>query len=249
VKSSTKQHWHNVKEQLDSLQAYTPEITRDVLLENEIYKKYIGKAKNRTFIKEDPRLYKSVLVNTSILKEIFTKQKTYKSSYNLTNRIKFIVEHNYNINLLRCKCGKTYNWTKYCRLCPDYKRNQLGKPHTEETKLKMRLSTIAYLEQLKGQLAPRYNKESITLIEDYGKKHGYKFMHAENGGEFYVKELGYFLDAYDPIFNIALEIDEKHHFNNENNLIDKDILRQKLIEEKLGCKFIRIRYDRVSGKQ
>ena len=45
----------------------------------------------------------------------------------------------------------------------------------------MRLSTLKYLENLKGQLAPRYNKDSIELIEEYGKANGYKFMHAENG--------------------------------------------------------------------
>jgi len=245
VNSKTEQHWINVRKYLNSLQAYTPELTREMLIENDLYKSYSGKAKNRTLIKENPTLYKSIMENTAILQEVFIKQKSYKSTYNLTSRIKLIVQHNYDISALKCQCGKIYNWTKYCRACPDYKRNQLGKPHSEETKLKMRISTLAYLENLKGQLAPRYNKGSIALIEEYGREQGYRFMHAENGGEYYIKELGYFLDAYDPIFNIALEIDEKHHFDKDENLKDRDKNRQKLIEQKLGCKFIRIKYDRV----
>ena len=70
-------------------------------------------------------------------------------------------------------------------------------------------------------------------------------MHAENGGEYFIKELGYFLDAYDPIHNIALEIDEKHHFNTDGNLKDKDLERQLQIETLLGCRFERIKYDNV----
>jgi len=66
-------------------------------------------------------------------------------------------------------------------------------------------------------------------------------MHAENGGEFFVKELGYFLDAYDPIKNIALEIDEARHFDSDGNLCEKDQIRQQQIEILLGCTFKRIR--------
>lgn len=245
MKSVTKQHWDDTKKYIDSLDYYSPGETRELLLHDELYSRYLGKARNRTFIKEHPKLYKSVFVHTQNLEDIFTKQQTYKASYNLTHRIEFIVKLNYDISLLKCQCGKAYNWTKYCRACPDPKRNQLGKPHSEETKIKMRISTLAYLEQLKGQLAPRYNKGSIALIEAYGQEHGYRFIHAENGGEYYVKELGYFLDAYDPIFNVALEIDEKHHFDHKGNLVERDEIRQKQIEKLLGCKFIRIKYDRV----
>ena len=86
----------------------------------------------------------------------------------------------------------------------------------------------------------------MVLIEEYGKNEGYTFMHAENGGEYFIKELGYFVDAYDPINNVVLEVDERHHFDNKGKLKEKDIIRQKEITKILGCKFIRIKYDRVS---
>jgi replication-associated recombination protein RarA len=109
----------------------------------------------------------------------------------------------------------------------------------------MRKSALEYIAQLKGQVVPRYNKDSIRIIEEYGKKHGYRFMHAENGGEYFVQELGYFLDAYDPVNNIVLEIDERHHFTQSGALKDRDQERQSQIEKLLDCKFIRIKYDRI----
>lgn len=50
----------------------------------------------------------------------------------------------------------------------------------------------------------------------------------------------FFIDAYIPALNIAIEIDEPHH----NNQQEEDIERQRLIEEKLGCEFIRVTCDR-----
>jgi len=92
-------------------------------------------------------------------------------------------------------------------------------------------------------LFPNYNVNAIPLIEEYGKRHGYKFQHAENGGEYYVEGLGYYLDGYDRDKNVAIEIDEWHHFNKDGTLKKKDIVRQKRIEKKLNCTFIRIKYE------
>jgi hypothetical protein len=51
-------------------------------------------------------------------------------------------------------------------------------------------------------------------------------------------------DAYDKENNIVLEIDERHHYDSNGNLKDKDARRQLEIEEFLKCKFIRIKYDK-----
>jgi len=241
----TKQHWTSVRTNLSEIVPYSYRTTKKLLIKDNLYKRYIGKAKNRTFIKEAPKLYKSVMSYTEVLKEVFKKQKTYKTSYNLSHRIRFIVELDSDIKKLRCECGKTYNWTRYCRYCPEPKKVNLGKKHSDESKKRMRLATLKYLSTLKGQLAPRYNRDSIQIIEQYGIENGYKFMHAENGGEYFVRELGYFLDAYDPIANVALEVDEEHHFDRNGNLLERDITRQKEIEKILGCEFIRIQYDRA----
>lgn len=92
-------------------------------------------------------------------------------------------------------------------------------------------------------LFPNYNINSIPIIEEYGRVNGYKFQHAENGGEYFVEGLGYYLDGYDIENNVVIEIDELHHFDKSGNLNKKDIIRQNKIVEKLNCKFIRIRYE------
>jgi len=65
------------------------------------------------------------------------------------------------------------------------------------------------------------------------------YIHGLNGGEFYVKKVGAFLDGYDKEKNIAFEYDEWWHYDENGNLLPKDIRRMTLVKEVLGCKFIR----------
>ena len=60
-----------------------------------------------------------------------------------------------------------------------------------------------------------------------------------NGGEFYIKELGYWLDGYDKENNVVYEFDEKYHKNQKQK--QKDMLRQQDIINHLKCNFIRIK--------
>jgi hypothetical protein len=239
----TKHSWEKTKQQAVQAGEYSLEETKTILLQNEYYKTLKGKAKNRTLLRDNKKLYNSIFKHTQELEKTFRAQGSYKINYSFYYRILFIVEHNINLERLRCNCGLKYTWTTYCRYCPEYKRTFTGKTHSEDTKLQMRKSALAYLEETKGQLMPRYNKKSIALIEAYGEKHGYRFMHAENGGEYFIRELGYFLDAYDPIHNIVLEVDEKHHFDHTGALKPRDQERQKQIQALLQCTFIRIKYD------
>lgn len=52
---------------------------------------------------------------------------------------------------------------------------------------------------------------------------------------------GYSIDGFISELNIAIEIDEKYHYNKEGNMREKDVQRQIIIENALKCKFIRIR--------
>jgi hypothetical protein len=70
-------------------------------------------------------------------------------------------------------------------------------------------------------------------------------QHAENDGEFHIKELGYWVDGYDKENNIVYEWDEHRHFDVYGMLTPKDIQRQKEIEEHLHCKFIRIKEENL----
>lgn len=51
------------------------------------------------------------------------------------------------------------------------------------------------------------------------------------------KVLNYRIDGYDPVNNIAYEIDEPEHQYKK----EQDEIRQRRIENELGCKFVRIK--------
>jgi hypothetical protein len=122
--------------------------------------------------------------------------------------------------------------------------NFKGKKHSTESLRKMRLAAIERISIAKfngNQMMPNYNISSISILEEIAKEMGITdLQHAENGGEFFIKELGYFVDGYSKEKNVILEYDEPHHFNSDGSLKESDVIRQKEIEEYLKCEFIRI---------
>ncbi|MCK9445437.1 hypothetical protein M0Q50_00920 [bacterium] len=102
-----------------------------------------------------------------------------------------------------------------------------------------RLNTINTIIENKNngyQLIPFFNKNACKIFDDISIKERIFIQHAMNGGEYYIKELGYWVDGYDKENNIVYEFDEKYHKYKK----EKDIIRQKEIEIFLKCKFIRI---------
>ena len=120
-----------------------------------------------------------------------------------------------------------------------------GKHHTEETKQKIRESTINYLLTHIGGRT-RYNKNACIYIDKLNQENNWNLQHAENGGE--VQIAGYYLDGYDKNLNIAFEYDEPNHYKGKykDQLKEKDIKRQNIIKAKLGCKFYR--YNEILDK-
>jgi hypothetical protein len=118
-----------------------------------------------------------------------------------------------------------------------------GKKHSDEAKHKLRLHHIKQIEERYGQIMPNYNPKACQYFNKLMEEKNIFIRHAENGGEYYISELGYWVDGYDEINNVVYEFDEKHHFDVFGNLKNKDIRRQKEIEEFLNCKFIRIKFN------
>ena len=112
---------------------------------------------------------------------------------------------------------------------------------TKETKRRIRLGNIKDREEKYGQIFPNYNKKACQLIDEYEKENGYNFQHAEKGKEYYIKELGYWVDGYDKEQNVVIEVDEIHHFDYDGNLKERDVSRENEIKDFLKCKFIRIK--------
>lgn len=114
-----------------------------------------------------------------------------------------------------------------------------------EARRKIRLKHIEIIEEHKfngGQMKPNYNSKACEYFNKLMLETNIFIQHAENGGEFYIKELGYWVDGYDNENNIVYEWDEKHHFDKATGLLyEKDIYKQLEIEKQLNCSTIRIK--------
>ena len=86
------------------------------------------------------------------------------------------------------------------------------------------------------QKTPCYNTTACKVIDEYGQQHGYSFQHAENGGEYHIKDLGYWVDGYDKEQNVVIEYYENYH----KRTTERDERRKQEIIEYLGCEFIEL---------
>jgi len=116
-------------------------------------------------------------------------------------------------------------------------------PLSMERRRKIRLAHIHRIERLKlngCSLKPNFNITACRVIEDYGKAHGYKFQTAMNGGEYYIPELGYWVDGFDKEKNVVIDYyeDNHHHYTKDGKMKEKDIQRIDEITQHLNCKFI-----------
>ena len=108
----------------------------------------------------------------------------------------------------------------------------LGRKHSDESKNKMRIVAANRINN--NCWHPSYNMIACEIIEKYGKENGYNFQHAMNGGEFFINELGFWLDGYDKEKNVGIEYYETAH----KYSIEKDEIRIKKIKEQLNCEII-----------
>lgn len=101
--------------------------------------------------------------------------------------------------------------------------------HKEETKKKMRLVAIKRIERHYGICHPNFNLEACEFFKSFDKEHQTQGQYATNGGEYFIKELGYFVDYFNRKMRLIQEWDEKKHYDMNGNLKEKDVKRQKEI--------------------
>jgi hypothetical protein len=118
--------------------------------------------------------------------------------------------------------------------CEEY-NHWLGRKHKSETIDKLRV--IHSKKIINNKWHPSFNIEACKVIENYGKKYGYNFLHAMNGGEYFISELGYWVDGYDVEKNTVIEYYEKGH----KYYIEKDAIRIQNIKNHLKCDIIILR--------
>jgi hypothetical protein len=178
-----------------------------------------------TLTREQPKFWK--LCPTNNCNELIGYTKLYMLKRNPTTKCKKCIRNSDSVNKKICNAIKN---------------------ESAETKQKRRISAINRLTRnIKDgkMLTPNYNVNSIPILEEYAKKLGITdLQHAKNGGEFYIKELGYWVDGYSKEKNIVIEFDESAHYKNKI-LKEKDLQRQSEIETYLKCIFIRIRQENL----
>ena len=113
-----------------------------------------------------------------------------------------------------------------------------GKKASPETRQKQRISAIKRC----GYVYPGFNKTACKYFKWLDDNIFYSNgQYATNGGEYLIKELGYWLDYINHDLKLIIEWDEKSHYRN-GKLKEKDIQRQKEIEAHFpDYDFIRIR--------
>jgi len=117
----------------------------------------------------------------------------------------------------------------------------IGRKASIETRTKQRLAFIKRLEATTQKFHPPFNTKACDYFDKLMMETSTYIQHALNGGEYYIAELGFWVDGYDAVNNVVYEFDELRHHYIDGELLEKDKIRQNLITEKLGCKFIRIK--------
>jgi hypothetical protein len=143
---------------------------------------------------------------------------------------------------------------RVCKSCSSILSNEQHprcNPCSDDRRRKARIFSINRLNNIYGEynmMITRTNPISCKFIDEYSKKEGYNFQHALNGGEYFIENMGYYVDGYDKEKNIVFEYDEPHHYYKSGLLKFKDIRRMNEIKQVLKCKFIRYneKYNKIT---
>jgi len=95
----------------------------------------------------------------------------------------------------------------------------------------------------KEYFTPNFNLIACKWLELFDNVNHTKGLYATQGGEYYIEELGFFPDYFNPELKLIMEWDEAHHFIN-GELSFQDIERQNAIQKLFpDYEFVRIRED------
>lgn len=127
-----------------------------------------------------------------------------------------------------------------CKKCFARSENQMkifktiGRKRSQKTIQKMRKSAIKRIKEKNGNCCPNFNPKATKFFKSFDLKNNTKGIYRNsetNQQEFYIKELGYFPDYINFDLRLIMEFDEKTHFDISGNLREKDLQRQKEIQE------------------
>ena len=103
-----------------------------------------------------------------------------------------------------------------------------GRKLTENTKEKMRIAAIKRIKKKNENCFPNYSEQACEYFKKFDEMNNTKGRYAVyGGGEYLIKELGYWPDYINFDMKLIIEWDEKYH----NKQVKKDMRRQKKIME------------------
>jgi hypothetical protein len=111
-----------------------------------------------------------------------------------------------------CRSNSPNNKSKRDKISASKK----GVSRSDETKRKLRLAQIKYVEKrkLNGRpMYPVYNSKACDFFKRVNAILGVDGVYAENKGEYRDRELGFWYDYYCPEIKLIIEWDEKKHKN------------------------------------
>jgi len=109
-----------------------------------------------------------------------------------------------------------------------------------DVRRKIRLSVLKHIrENIGTDLRPTFNPRACKYIDGLNQKHGWNLKHALNGGEYFISDLGFWVDGFDQKRNIIFEYDEPKHYGVDGFLKERDVNRMTEIKNHLGCQFFR----------
>lgn len=131
-------------------------------------------------------------------------------------------------------------------------KDKISKSVTElwqDSKYRKKLR-LSHMERIRRQdHHPSYNETSCIFFKQFDEDFGTQGQYATNGGEYYVKELGYWVDYINFELKLIMEWDEREHYNAEGSLKERDVRRQREIQDHfLDFLFVRIREEEFLGK-
>lgn len=113
-----------------------------------------------------------------------------------------------------------------------------GRIFTDEHRKNLRISAINHIEKRLelngGHCVPAFNIDACEIFNKISNILDINIQHALNGGEYHIKELGYWVDGYDINNNVVYEFYERYH----KYSIERNLRRENEIKEHLNCDLV-----------
>lgn len=145
---------------------------------------------------------------------------------------------NKNKKLPKNQCEKISKAVKKMWESEDYRKKQkinkrrIGLKHSNETKRKQRIKALERIEKNYGIPIPNYTPIACEVFKKFDEQNNTKGRYAVYGnGEYWVKELGYFLDYINFDLKLIIECDTPDHFDIFGNELFESLQRLKEIQE------------------